>query len=229
MSFPTSPRSALLLWAEAHAPVWTLNASAIGLSGSMASSYQAAVDGYSAASIAQEAAKEAYRVATEEAADAFGTLRSFTGDRVRTIRAFAENAPKPLTVYNLAQIPPPAQPPPAPPPAQPTDLRVELDPATGELMLRWKAANPVGTSGTTYVIKRRLPGEPEFEFINVSGLKRYTDASLLAGPDFVQYTIQGQRAGVPGPVSAVFTVNFGRLPEGGTVATVTTDAKAKAA
>ena len=76
---------------------------------------------------------------------------------MRLIRAFAESTAKPTVVYNLAQIPPPASPSPAPPPAQPTDLTVTLDASGGSLTLRWKAANPAGTSGTSYIIRRRPP------------------------------------------------------------------------
>jgi hypothetical protein len=42
----------------------------------------------------------------------------------------------------------------------------------------------------------------------------------------VQYTVQGQRSDVSGPVSEIFTVNFGRTPEGGLTATVTSGAGA---
>lgn len=212
-SFPTSPRAALLLWAESHAPIFTANAAAIGLTPAQAASYAAAVNAYQTAALAQENARQAYRVATENATDTFGGLRAATGDRVRTIRAFAENAAKPLVVYTLAQIPPPAVPQPVPPPAQPTDLKVELSAASGELTLRWKATNPPGANGTSYIVRRKLPGEAAFTFIGVTGTKRFVDATLFAGPDFAQYTIQGQRSDSTGPLSEVFTVNFGRLPQ----------------
>src|SRR5262249_6346137 len=148
----------------------------------------------------------------------FNTARSSAGDTVRLIRAFAESQSKPSTIYALAQIPPPSQPTPQPPPDQPTNLQVLLDAAMGTLTLRWKAANP--GSGTSYIIKRRLPGETEFTFIGVSGKKTFVDDTFIAGPDSVQYTVQGQRADSSGPVSPVFTVNFGQLPGGGRTATV---------
>ncbi|MBK8267891.1 MAG: hypothetical protein IPK83_06130 [Planctomycetes bacterium] len=134
---------------------------------------------------------------------------------MKLIRAFAINAVDPLNVYNLAQIQPPAPPTPAPPPAQPTNLNVSLDPTEGYLMLSWKAENPVGTSGTSYIIKRKLPTESVFSFIGVSGTKKFVDESLVAGPDSVQYTVQGTRANQVGPVSPIFTISFGRSPDGG--------------
>ncbi|MBI5864616.1 MAG: fibronectin type III domain-containing protein [Planctomycetes bacterium] len=112
--------------------------------------------------IAQEQAKQAYRVATQETNGAFAALRATAGDDVRLIRAYAESQSKPEVVYNTAQIPPPAAPTPIPPPGQPTDLTVTLAPSTGELTLRWKVTNPPGASGTSYIIRRRLPGESEF-------------------------------------------------------------------
>ena len=36
----------------------------------------------------------------------------------------------------------------------------------------------------------------------------------------MQYTVQGQRADSSGPLSPIFTVNFGRLPGGGMTASV---------
>lgn len=54
----------------------------------------------------------------------------------------------------------------------------------------------------------------------MAGKKELTDDTLIAGPDSVQYTVQGQRAGSSGPLSPIFTVNFGQAPGGGFSATV---------
>lgn len=51
-------------------------------------------------------------------------------------RAYAASTSKPITVYNLAQIPPPASPSPMPPPGQPGELTVTLTPADGALARR---------------------------------------------------------------------------------------------
>ncbi len=217
-TYPTTPRSAFLQWAQAHESVFVTNAVNIGLTAAQATAFKTATDALAAAMLAQESARQAAKVATQAADDAFQTARSSAGDTVRTIRAFAENSAKPLTVYNLAQIPPPSSPTPTPPPDQPTNLQVVLDAAMGTHTLRWKAVNPA--SGTSYIIKRRLPGETEFSFIGVSGKKTFVDDTLIAGPDSVQYTVQGQRADSSGPVSEIFTVNFGQLPGGGRTATV---------
>ncbi|MBX3396679.1 MAG: hypothetical protein KF841_15060 [Phycisphaerae bacterium] len=220
-TFPTSPRSALLQWCQAHENLWVTNATSIGLTAPQANAFKDATDAAAAASLAQEQARQAAKVATQTAEAAFATLRSSVGDTVKLIRAFAINSVDPLNVYNLAQIQPPAPPTPAPPPAQPTNLTVSLDPTEGFLILAWKAENPAGTSGTSYLIKRRLPGEGAFSFIGVSGTKKFVDETLVAGPDSVQYTVQGTRANQVGPVSPIFTVQFGRSPDGGFTATAT--------
>ena len=63
---------------------------------------------------------------------------------------------KPITVYNAAQIAPPSPRGPSVPPNTPTDLRVELDPVTGALTLKWKASQPRGVNGVVYNIRRRV-------------------------------------------------------------------------
>lgn len=219
-TFPASPRSAFVEWCQAHETVFVGHAGEIGLSPEQAAAFGDATEAAAAAMIAQEAAKQAALVATREWVSALRTLRSSAGDAVRTIRAFSENSGTPLAIYNTAQISPPAQPSPAPPPAQPTGLSVALDPPTGTLTLRWKASNPAGTSGTSYLIKRRLPGGSAFGFLGVSGKKVFVDDTLPAGPEGVQYTVQGQRADVRGPVSEILTVKFGRLADGGRMVSV---------
>ena len=213
-TYPTSPRTAFLEWCQVHEPIFTANAAAIGLTVEQAAAFAAKVTGAADDLLAQETAKQASKTATQVTGEAFKQLRTGAGDAVRSIRAFAELAADPGAVYSLAQIPPPSEPTPQPPPAQPTDLTLTLDASDGSVTLRWKASNPTGTSGTSYIIKRRLPGETEFSFVGVSGKKEFVDNTLIAGPDSVQYTVQGQRADQSGPLSPVFTVNFGKLPSG---------------
>jgi hypothetical protein len=213
---------------QAHAPVFTANATNIGLTTTQATAFNAATTAAAAALLAQQQAHQAALVATQAAQDAFGSLRSSAGDVVRLIRAYAESTSKPITVYNLAQIPPPATPTPMPPPGQPTNLTVTLTPADGALLLRWKVVNPPGANGTSYIIRRKLPSEAEFSFIGVSGRKEFVDDTLIAGPDSVQYTVQGQRSDSSGPLSEIFTVNFGQNPGGGMTASVMSDHRSEA-
>jgi hypothetical protein len=220
-TFPTSPRTALLTWCQARSPVWEAQAGQIGLTDTQASDFAGAVAQAAAKLVAQQAAQQAAKLATEAATDAFRTLRTLTGGAVKSIRSYAETTGDPQAVYQLAQIPSPAQPKPTPPPAKPADLRVEIDPSSGALTLRWKATNPAG--GTGYIIRRRAQGESGFGFVGVAGTKSFTDTTFLAGPDSVSYTVQGTRSGVSGPLSNIFTINFGAAPGGGGLQAFVTD------
>ncbi len=213
-TYPTSPRNAFLDWCRVHEPIFTAHAAAVGLTPAQAATFKAKTDAARDQLLAHETIKQAAKTATQDTTVSFNQLRSAAGEVVRSIRAFAVASGDPQAVYSLAQIPPPAPPTPQPPPARPSDLSVSLDPADGSLTLRWKATNPKGAGGTSYIIRRMLPDETEFRFIGASGKKKFVDDTLIAGPDSVQYTVQGQRGDQTGPVSPVFIVNFGRLPGG---------------
>lgn len=223
-TYPTDRRSDFLAWCQAHAGVFVDQAAAVGLTVEQAAAFAGATEFAAAQLLAQGQAAQAAKTATEAAGAAFGALRSSAGRTVELIRAFARSAPQPGEVYQRAQLPAPAAPRPAPPPAQPENLRVALDPSGGQLSLSWKCRNPRGTSGTTYLVRRKLPGEADFAFLGVSGRKNFTDATLPAGSASVQYTIQAQRADLSGPLSPIFTVHFGKSGVGGVTAHVTTAA-----
>lgn len=225
-TYPTSPRIDFLQWCQAHEAAFAANPAALGLTAAQATDFAEQTHQVAGAELTQELALQAAKVATAQVNGAYAELRAQAGDIIRSIRAFAELQNDPNAVYGLAQIPAPAASTPAPPPAEPTHLTVQLQPQTGDLWLRWKASNPDGTSGTSYIIRRRLPGETQFTFIGVSGKKKFIDSTLVAGPDSVQYTVQGQRADLTGPLSQVFTVTFGKLPDGGRMAYVGASAPA---
>ena len=163
-TYPTSPRAAFLDWCQVHEPIFTQNAEAIGLSVAQATAFRIRMEAARDYLLRLEQMKQAAKVATEDALQALGLLQSSAGDAVRSIRSFAEIAAEPGSVYSLAQIPPPAAHAPQPPPAQPTNLTATLNPTDGTLTLRWKASNPTGTSGTSYIIRRKLPGETQFQY-----------------------------------------------------------------
>lgn len=208
---------------DQHAPVWVANAAAIGLTPIQASAFADMANDARASYTAKLTAETNARIANNAMRDTVGETRRSASSLIRTIKAFAEASANPQEVYNLAQIPAPLPPKPAPPPAKPTDLAVELDPVTGALRLRWKAANPPGTAGTSYIIRRRTSPAGEFQFVGATGTKNFVDSTFFAGPDSVQYTVQGQRSDSAGPLSDIFTINFGKAPGGGFFATVTSE------
>lgn len=215
-TYPTQPRAAFVQWCETHAPVFSANAAAIGLASTQATGFATATAAVTSGLLAQQAALQAYRVATQVVEDGLRALRTAAGDSVRTIRAFAETQAKPSVVYNLAQIPPPAQPSPTPPPGSPTEFRIELL-QTGPLKLMWKCRNPAGASGTMYEIMRRIGGGGEggaFTYVGTTGTREFLDETLPAGAGSVTYQITATRSTSRG-VPAQFTVNLGVTPAAG--------------
>ncbi len=210
-TYPVSPRSDFLEWCQSHAPVFEKNADAIGMTLEQAMKFGSLTGEAAKAILEQEAAQQAARVATRRARDAVAALQAGAGDAVRTIRATAELNSYPNKVYNTAQIAPPADPSPTPPPDKPRRLDVTLVAATGALTLTWKASNPRGTSGTAYVIRRRLPGETAFSYLGVTGEKRFVDETVPTGVERVEYTVQGQRGRRAGPMSEILLVMVGQV------------------
>jgi hypothetical protein len=209
-TYPVRPRSALLEWSRVHDPIFHRHWNQIGLGKTQVVIFRAAMASAAAATLAQERLQQAALVATGQVEQSFAALAVAAGDAIRSIRAFAGTSGDPAGVYSLARIPPLAAPSPIPPPGRPGGLTVRLNAASGSLTLRWKATNPANARRTTYIIRRKLPGETEFAFIGVAGKKCFVDETLPAGRESVQYTVQGQRANLSGPVSPIFNVNFGK-------------------
>ncbi|MCC6907026.1 MAG: hypothetical protein IT430_03715 [Phycisphaerales bacterium] len=213
-TYPVSPREDFLAWCNAHTQTFIDHAAAIGATPAQTAGFKVATENAANALTDLDIARGAAESATANTNLKFAELRKKAAEMVRSIRTFAENTGNP-GVYVIANIPAPQPPQPAPPPAQPTDLTVSLDPTSGAPVLVWKASNPAGTQGTSYIIRRRTAVAADFEFVGVTGAKKFTDDSFFAGPDMVQYTVQGQRSDVAGPVSPIFTINFGRVGGGG--------------
>ena len=216
----------LLNFFEVHAPAWSTSAVSIGLTTEQATAFANAASAAQAAYLAKLNADAAAKAATLTLRTAMGAGRASAAEMIRLIKAFAESQAKPDVIYTLAKIPAPAPRTPMPPPGQPTDLRAVLNPTTGGIELRWKSANPRGAYGTSYIIRRRNAGEAAFVFVGTTGggSKRFVDASFSAGHESVEYTVQGQRGDLTGPVSTILTINFGRVAHAGagTSATLTT-------
>lgn len=223
MAIVPSKLQDFLDWADLHSQAWQASPTSIGISASQASSF------VSAALLARErynqqlAAIQAAKNATESQQDATRDCRRLVADLIRDIKAFAEQQPKPAEIYILADLPVPSTPVPLPPPGKPNNVIVGLVPTTGAITLKWKVVNPQGAQGTSYIIRRRVGTTGEFVFVGVTGLKEFTDSTFVAGPDTIQYTIQGQRSDLAGPLSDIVTINFGRMGPGMTVQNATTE------
>jgi hypothetical protein len=208
---PQNPKLRLE-WYESHNAQFAANAVAIGTTTTattdLTTKTTAARDKFNAKLAAENAAK----VATSEwhsAAEAMGTAGSAIIDQIRAKAKTVGGT----SIYELAGIPAPATPTPKPPPGQPTDLQVALD-ATGTLTLKWKCANPTGSSGTTYNVFRRIGAAGEFSYLGGTGAREITDETVPAGSALVMYKIQAVRSTAVGPWNT-FNVFLG-VDTGGT-------------
>jgi hypothetical protein len=189
---------------EDHIPPWTTNAVAIGTTTTAVSSLetqtQAARDAYDA----QQAAQQAAEAATDALRQAVATMSNTGAAIIEQVRTKARSVGD--SVYPLAEIPAPAIPGPTGPPGKPTEFGAELT-ELGQLKLKWKCANPVGTTGTVYQIWRRVNGA-EPTYLGGSGSKDFVDNTIPAGVTSVIYMIQAVRSTAVGEW-ATFNVNFG--------------------
>jgi hypothetical protein len=192
--------------------LWTTNAAGIGVSAPEVTALDTKADAAEAAIAAAELARDNAKSATLAARDAIDAMTNAGADLIKKIKAKA--AVDGNTVYTLANIPAPATPSPKPAPGKPSDFGVELD-GDGSLILTWKCANPVGTSGTMYQVWRSTTGsEGEFLYCGGCGEKRYVDSTVPAGVTAVTYKIQGVRSTAVG-MWATFNVLFGTNAAGG--------------
>lgn len=168
-------------------------------------------------------AENAAKAKTAILKDAVDALATTGGRLVNKIRANAELATDPTAVYAAALVPAPATPSPVGPPGTPTDFVATLL-VGGDVDLAWKCAQPVGAAGTTYQIYRRFTPGAAWEFCGASGEKKYVDATIPAGVQFVMYKVRGIRSTVAGPWGE-FNVTFGAGGSEGATETAVTGPK----
>lgn len=125
-------------------------------------------------------------------------------------------------MYGLAQIAPPHPRTPSEPPGQPGSINATLD-DEGNITLKWKCPNPPG-GNVVYSISRREDSEGAFTQVGVSGTRSFTDATIPAGSPAVQYVIRGYRGQTVGQASAIFTLQFGHMGPGLSIAGSFTEA-----
>ena len=106
----------LLDFCDGHTTTFTTNAAAIGLSPAAALLFKNATEKAKADYKAALGADEVKKAAVNTAQESIKALRKVAGDAIKAIKAFADAAPIPSVVYNLAQIPAPAVPGPVPVP-----------------------------------------------------------------------------------------------------------------
>jgi len=143
---PSSDMDALNFF-EIHWPVWQNNAVALGVPAALAQLIKNNTMTARGAFTTKQNALAAARAATLTWQSAMSLLRSAGSNGLAAIKATADAAPNPDTIYALAQIPPPAPATPLPAPGTPLDFSVSVLP-TGALGLKWKM--PGAQSGNTF-------------------------------------------------------------------------------
>lgn len=191
---------------EAHLSPWTTNATSIGLTAAQMTAFGDLVKNARTAYDAHQVALDASKAATESFYNNVRTMQNDGAGLIRSIKNKAETTGDP-NVYVLAQIPSPATPTPVGPPGTPTDFRIELL-QYGGLKLTFKCANPAGSVGTIYEVKRRNGATGAFVYIGATGVKNFTDATLPSGLSSATYQITAIRS-TAGGIPAQFTINFG--------------------
>ena len=219
---PRVPKSVseMIAFCNEHATTWT-GLTGIGILPADVTKLKSDLSAAQVAVAAQLAAKQAALNATINAKLAVSTLRKTISSLVRTIVAFAEAQAKPDTIFALAGLAPDAPRSPAAPPGQPTDLSATLD-ANGNLTLKWKCANPPGSTVIYSVTRAETTAGPFVQVGLVGGKRSFKDTSIPEGSgNGVTYQIQGVRGDVSGPSSFKFTLQFGNAGGGFSVSTET--------
>lgn len=211
--------SKLVPYLTQHAAIIKATPAAFGVlpatANDLDSKAKALATAYDEALAAREFSKGKTAVQTEALRDATAAFAAC----VEIIRGFANSSANPAAVLAAAQIDPITPPTPQGPPSPVSDIQVGVEIATGKLVVSWKASN-TGTAGTSYVLTRRLPGATAFSYLGVapgSGIsgKKFTDGTLPAGTDYVEYNITPLRSGLSGQSTTVM-VRFGSVGgEGG--------------
>lgn len=212
--------SEFIPWSTRHAELWASDPSAVGMSQQQADSVKAAADAAKAAMAAALAARQASRNATDAQEQAERALRRAVQTAVVLIDVCAENNASPASIYSAAQLDEPTAPRRVPAPGKVKQLTASLDPLSGAPVLRWKGNNPRGGGGVTYMVSRRLPGQPNFSFVGTaapSGPERrtFTDTTLPAGTTAVSYQVHTVRGATEGAAEEI-QVRFGSVGAGGT-------------
>lgn len=209
---PPSADALFRAWVASHANTWE-DATTIGLSSAQRTAYVASADDLAkkwneltAAEAALGKARLAWR---EQKAD----TRALTMADLGIIRRFALTQSNPADVYLDADIPAPKAPVGNVPPGQPFEVKATLNTNNGNLKLNWKCNNPATTTGTVYIVKRRVGTTGNWVQAGITSTRSFLDTDVPTAA-VVQYQITAQRSNINGTPSQAVSIAFGHGADG---------------
>lgn len=212
-NFPTGTIEEQLLWLENHMNQWQLVEGEVGLAAAQVTQFKALVNEARAKYAEARTARDDSKHATTAQNIALRAARQEASDLVDTIKNFIANTADSEGLWAVAGLNPPAPRGVTPPPNAPTNLSASVDPL-GNIVVKWKATQPRGATGTVYSITRALNNAPNFTLIDVVGEKQFVDSTVPLGTTNVSYVIIAKRSGASSVPSERLTLQFGRTGVG---------------
>jgi hypothetical protein len=184
---------------------------AFGLDASRAEAYALLNASYAAAYLAAVDPSRRTRGTVVAKNDAKARLTAMASDLAKAVAAAATVTDAQKVGLGLSVR---ARPTPMPRPGTPTGFKVTLS-ADGSVTLAWACDNPPRARGTMYEVRRRVGPAGEFQYLGVTGKRRFVDATLPAGSGGATYQVRAFRSTSFGPW-AQFNLTVGTTaPAGG--------------
>ena len=200
-------RVELLTWLEGIQADWSDNFAAIGITSAQVTNLSGNIANTRSAFTTVESIRTQSKAKTAEFYTKADDLRIEANGLVSTIEAFAKTSGNAAAVYLAANLSAKDPPSPVPAPEQPTNGNAELG-GNGAVIVNFEAR---GAAGTVWQVYRQLGTETVYSFVGSADslTKSFVDNTVPAGESSAQYTIQGVRGNVKGPVSFAILVQFG--------------------
>lgn len=209
---PIVPESRIgkLAFYEAHLNPWATHAAALNFSvdqiTDITSLTGAARDAYTAKETAANAAKSA----TETFYEAVANMHALGSGLISNVKTKAKLDDDP-SLYQLAEIPSPADPVPAGDPVAPTALSASLEPG-GAIRLSWDGS----IAQRQFFSVWRSVGQSQQQAVQIGSVaaKAFIDTGVERGSEQVIYYVRAQRDNRISQPSPVLVVYFGAVPGG---------------
>lgn len=219
-NIPPQPKVDQIVWFETHIPLWQAAPTTFGVTAAMITNLHTAVKAARAAYDAAQGARQAAKSATTTQDMQVKAMLTQGRDTVNIMKSFLENANNPA-LWGEAGLEPNATPGTAPAPTAPYELFATLD-SQGNVIVKWKASQPVGVSGVIYSVRRSINGASSVLLDSVGG-KEFIDETVPIGTRTVSYAVKAKRGTSMSGWSESLTIMFGRVGGGGGIMIASTE------